>query len=61
MIIIACRTSMPEWSGGSCVGTPTAVETASSIPEPGLTPLPEAALNGFPTVEEIVAKGIVHL
>ena len=47
--------------GRIVVGTPTAVETASSIPEPGLTPLPEAALNGFPTVEEIVAKGIVHL
>jgi plastocyanin len=46
--------------GRIVVGTPVTVEAASDAPAPGLTPLPEAALNGFPSVEEIVAKGVVH-
>jgi plastocyanin len=46
--------------GRIVVGTPTPIEAASGAPEPGLTPLPEAALNGFPAVEEIIAKGTVR-
>jgi plastocyanin len=45
--------------GRIVVGAPVTVEAASDI-GPGLTPLPQAALNGFPSVEEIVAKGVVH-
>ena len=45
--------------GRIVVGNPPAVEAAGEAAA-GLTPLPEAALNGFPPVEEIVAKGIVR-
>jgi hypothetical protein len=34
--------------------------SVDATPEAGITPLPEAALNGFPSVDEIVAKGVVH-
>lgn len=44
--------------GRIVVGNPPAVEAAAEAT--GLTPLPAAALNGFPPVEEIVAKGIVR-
>ena len=39
-----------------------AVVEVSSImtPEAGLTPLPEAALKGFPPMAEIIAKGSVR-
>jgi plastocyanin len=45
--------------GRIVVGNPQAVDAAAEAAA-GLTPLPEAALNGFPSVEEIVAKGIVR-
>lgn len=44
--------------GRIVVGNPQAVAAAEAAA--GLTPLPEAALNGFPSVEEIVAKGVVR-
>jgi plastocyanin len=46
--------------GRIVVGAPAAADAVSATPEAGLTPLPEAALNGFPSVEEIIAKGVVH-
>jgi plastocyanin len=46
--------------GRIVVGTPAAADAASGASEAGLTPLPAAALNGFPSVEEIIAKGVVH-
>jgi plastocyanin len=46
--------------GRIVVGAPAAVDAAAATPEAGLTRLPEAALNGFPSVEEIIAKGVVH-
>lgn len=46
--------------GRIVVGTPAAADMAAAPPDPALTPLPEAALNGFPPVEEILAKGIVR-
>ncbi|WP_288142903.1 plastocyanin/azurin family copper-binding protein [Mesorhizobium sp.] len=45
--------------GRIVIGNPPAVEAATEAA--GLTPLPEAALDGFPPVEEIIAKGIVRL
>ncbi|WP_011580583.1 MULTISPECIES: plastocyanin/azurin family copper-binding protein [Chelativorans] len=44
--------------GRIVVGKPPAVEAAAETA--GLTPLPEAALNGFPQVEEIIDNGIVR-
>lgn len=46
--------------GRIVVGAPAAVDAVAGTPEAGLTPLPAAALNGFPSVEEIIAKGAVH-
>jgi plastocyanin len=46
--------------GRIVVGAPAAVDPVAATPEAGLTPLPAEALNGFPSVEEIVAKGLVH-
>lgn len=46
--------------GRIVVGSPPAVEAASGTAEPGLTPLPDVALRGFPSVEEIIAGGAVH-
>jgi plastocyanin len=45
--------------GRIVVGNPPVVEAAAEA-TPGLTPLPEVALNGFPPVEEIIAKGVVR-
>ncbi|RUM99133.1 hypothetical protein EET67_05745 [Pseudaminobacter arsenicus] len=45
--------------GRIVVGNPSSNETAGAA-DADLTPLPEVALNGFPSVDEIVAKGIVH-
>ncbi|EHK53137.1 hypothetical protein MAXJ12_31809, partial [Mesorhizobium alhagi CCNWXJ12-2] len=39
-------------------GTPPAAEAAAEAA--GLTPLPKAALDKVPSVEEIVAKGVVR-
>ncbi len=44
--------------GRIVVGTPPPAMPADT--DPSLTPLPEAALNGFPSVEEIIAKGAAH-
>jgi plastocyanin len=44
--------------GRIVVGNPSGIEDAAEAT--GLTPLPAVALNGFPSVEEIVAKGIVR-
>jgi plastocyanin len=46
--------------GRIVVGAPAAAEPAAPA-KPGLTPLPEAALRGFPSVEDIVAKGSIRL
>lgn len=46
--------------GRIVVGNPAAIEAAAEPAAPGLTPLPAAALNGFPSVEEIIAKGVVR-
>ena len=46
--------------GRIVVGAPAPVDAVAAAPETGLTPLPAAALNGFPSVEEIVAKGEVR-
>jgi plastocyanin len=40
-------------------GTPIANESGGAPADPDLTPLPEAALSAFPSVEEIIAKGQV--
>jgi plastocyanin len=45
--------------GRIVVGMPAA-EVVSGMPEAGLTPLPEAALKGFPPVAEIIATGAVR-
>ena len=45
--------------GRIVVGKPPAKELAISA-DPELTPLPEAALQGFPSVEQIMAEGIVR-
>ena len=60
MTITAFRTSMPEWSGRIVVGGRRPRGRGRQSPEAGLTPLPEAALKAFPSVEEIVAKGVVR-
>jgi hypothetical protein len=44
--------------GRIVVGNPSGIEDAPQAA--GLTLLPAAALNGFPSVEEIVAKGMVR-
>jgi plastocyanin len=44
--------------GRIVVGNPSGIEDAAQAA--GLTLLPAAALNGFPSVEEIVAKGTVR-
>lgn len=44
--------------GRVVVGDPSAVEAAAATA--ALTPLPKAALDGFPSVEDIVAKGTVR-
>lgn len=41
-------------------GTPVPAEGGTAPADPGLTPLPEAALSAFPSVEEIIAKGEVR-
>jgi plastocyanin len=46
--------------GRIVVGAPAAVDAVAGTPEAGLTRLPAAALNGFPPVEEIIAKGVVR-
>jgi plastocyanin len=46
--------------GRIVVGEPVAVDAARGTSEAGLTPLPPAALSGFPSVDEIIAKGVVH-
>ena len=46
--------------GRIIVGSARAVASVGATQEAGLTPLPEVALNGFPPVDEIVAKGVVH-
>jgi plastocyanin len=46
--------------GRIVVGMPAAAEAASDTPAAGLTPLPEAALKGFPPMAEIIAKGSVR-
>lgn len=46
--------------GRIVVGNAGTFDAAGSSNEPGLMPLPEAALAGFPPVEAIVAKGIVR-
>ena len=45
--------------GRIVVGTPPKIKSTMAA-DPALTPLPEAALDGFPTVEEIMAKGAVR-
>ena len=45
--------------GRIVVGKPPAKELTISA-DPELTPLPEAALQGFPSVEQIMAEGIVR-
>jgi hypothetical protein len=45
--------------GRIVVGTPQAGDTIGEVGK-DMTPLPEIALNSFPTVEDIIAKGIVH-
>lgn len=45
--------------GRIVVGTPPAADTIGEVGE-DMTPLPEIALNGFPSVADIIAKGIVH-
>ena len=45
--------------GRIVVGKPPANQPVMAE-DPALTPLPDAALNGFPTVEEIMAKGAVR-
>lgn len=44
--------------GRIVVGRPQPVVTTAM--DPSLTPLPNPALNGFPAVDEIIAKGVVH-
>lgn len=49
--------------GRIVVGKPptrTVAQELATAGDPALTPLPEAALNGFPSVDEIVANGVVH-
>ena len=46
--------------GRIVVGSPPAVEAVSGAVEPGLTPLPDVALSGFPSAEEIIAGSAVH-
>lgn len=45
--------------GRIVVGEPGAIRAGGPVP-PGLTPLPEAALAGFPSVEDILAQGVVR-
>ncbi len=45
--------------GRIVVGTPPPEPPAGSG-EAGLTPLPDVALNGFPSVDEILARGVVR-
>lgn len=44
--------------GRIVVGTPPPVVTGAV--SASLTPLPDVALDGFPAVDEIIAKGVVH-
>jgi len=46
--------------GRIVVGEPPAAEPAADATDPALTPLPRAALDGFPSVEEILAKRFVR-
>lgn len=46
--------------GRIVVGELTAVDAAAPAAGPGLTPLPPTALAGFPSVEEILDKGVVR-
>jgi hypothetical protein len=46
--------------GRIVVGTPPAGEPVEAAPDEGLTALPEIALRNFPSVADIVAKGMVH-
>lgn len=46
--------------GRIVVGAPTADQMAAAPPDAALTPLPDAALSGFPSVEEIIARGLVR-
>ena len=42
------------------VGRPAAAPQTASPEDPALTPLPEVALSGFPSVEDILAQGVVR-
>lgn len=46
--------------GRIVVGKPPAAEPAADAIDPALTPLPQAALDGLPSVEEIVARRFVR-
>lgn len=46
--------------GRIVVGDPGSLEIPAAHAKEGLTPLPDAALEAFPTVEEILAKGVVR-
>jgi plastocyanin len=46
--------------GRIVVGALADVDSVAATPEAGLTALPAAALNGFPSAEEIIAKGVVR-
>lgn len=46
--------------GRIVVGELTAVDASAPSADPDLTPLPPAALAGFPSVEEILKKGVVR-
>ena len=46
--------------GRIVVGTSAPVGSVAGTSEAGLTPLPEVALSGFPSVEEIIAKSVVR-
>jgi plastocyanin len=46
--------------GRIVVGTPPAGEPNYPVPDATLTAVPEVALGNFPSVENIIAKGMVH-
>ena len=46
--------------GRIVVGRPAAMTGTAPTEGAGLTPLPEAALNGFPSVDDILARGVVR-
>ena len=46
--------------GRIVVGSPKLEDAMPSAADEGLTPLPDVALNGFPSLDEILARGIVR-